>query len=485
MDKFSSLPLLLDAIREAGDEAKQRDIARRLFLVPNAEVLKLETNNGVVTQIVVALKNPLEPGNKSQARVVRLDVKSSAAIVLAGNTVNSTRLALNSFPRPKALQPNSELIGRNLMAHVRGNFVWKVTRTTLGVPPQLKKELQTAALHIPGSTQTAKGPGQFHFQFYAAPNMSTPAFDKAANNPEEFLYRMVPNIEEVEQILAAQTSGGMADKIAIGIRTCGEMFGDRTTPVGNLNTSWISVNPFGGTGDDVYFENGRELRVPKAFVNLVETPADKQVRDAQSEAAFAFIEALAGQPKGSATKQGDPNAPIEFFSGAEDGIGTTYHESGTLWMGTDYTSSVTDVNGRFHHVSNAYCVDQSIFPTVGSANPVPTGLALSRKVARSIIERYTEVPNVNNEEGFETLYRGDFKADGWEFAASGYQNFFDVLNQSVPVLGAGVGDKEVRLGRSLVYSQKIQEFHLEIGLESLRHRSQRWYLPANTRTQGS
>lgn len=458
MDKFSSLPLLLDAIREASDK---NDANRRLFLVPNAEVIKLETSNGVVTQIVVALKNPFDPNNKSQARIVRLDVKPSAAIVLAGNTVNSTRLALNSFPRPKALQPNSELIGRNLMVHVRGNFIWKIARPALGVPAELEKELQTAALHIPGSTQTTKGPGQFHFQFYAAPNVFTPAFPNAPNNPEEFLYRVVPNIEEFEKILAAQTTGTIENKVVIGIRTCGETFGDRTTPIGNPNSSWISVNPFGGTGDDVYFENGRELRVPKAFVNLVETPADKQVRDAQSEAAFAFIEALAGQPKGSATKK-DPNAPIEFFSGGEDGIGTTYHESGTLWIGNDFTTSVTDVNGRFHHVSNAYCVDQSIFTTVGSANPVPTGLTLSRKIARSIIERYSQVQTIDDEPGFETLYQGNFKADGWEIAASGSQNFFDVPNQSGAVLGAGVGNKNVALGVLWFTRKKFQNFILKL-----------------------
>ncbi|MFW9261036.1 family 16 glycoside hydrolase [Nostoc sp. CALU 546] len=458
MDKFSSLPLLLDAIREASDK---NDANRRLFLVPNAEVIKLETSNGVVTQIVVALKNPFDPNNKSQARVVRLDVKPSAAIVLAGNTVNSTRLALNSFPRPKALLPNSELIGRNLMVHVRGNFIWKIARPALGVPSELEKELQTAALHIPGSTQTTKGPGQFHFQFYAAPNVFTPAFPNAPNNPEEFLYRVVPNIEEFEKILSAQTTGTIENKVVIGIRTCGETFGDRTTPIGNPNSSWISVNPFGGTGDDLYFENGRELRVPKAFVNLVETPADKQVRDAQSEAAFAFIEALAGQPKGSATKK-DPNAPIEFFSGGEDGIGTTYHESGTLWIGNDFTTSVTDVNGRFHHVSNAYCVDQSIFTTVGSANPVPTGLTLSRKIARSIIERYSQVQTIDDEPGFETLYQGNFKADGWEIAASGSQNFFDVPNQSGAVLGAGVGNKNVALGVLWFTRKKFQNFILKL-----------------------
>ena len=53
-------------------------------------------------------------------------------------------------------------------------------------------------------------------------------------------------------------------------------------------------------------------------------------------------------------------------------------------MGTDPNASVTDVNGRFHHVSNAYACDQSLFPTVGSVNPVLTGLTLARKVAEHI-----------------------------------------------------------------------------------------------------
>ncbi|MFB2898419.1 family 16 glycoside hydrolase [Aerosakkonemataceae cyanobacterium BLCC-F50] len=462
MDKFSSLPLLLDSIRRDNDNSNSNNQNRRLFLVPNIEVLKLETVNGVVTQIVGAIKDPLDPNNKSLARVVRLNLSPRAIVAIAGNTINSTRLALNSFPRPQQLAPNSELMGRNLMVHVRGNFIWKATRDALGVPNQLDNELQTAALHVRGTTETQNGPGQFHFQFYAAPSLNDPAFPGAQGNAEEFLYRMIPNLDEYYRILTAQTKGTMEGKVVLSIRTCGETFGDKTSPIGTNNVSWVGVNTFGGTGDDVY-TNGENLRVPKVFVNLVETPADKEVRVAQAQAAFAFIETLSNQPPGSAT-QTNPNAPIQFLNteGGEDGLGTTYHESGTLWMGTDYTQSVTDVNGRFHHVSNAYCVDQAIFTTVGSANPVPTGLALSRKIARSIIERYTEVANVSDEPGFETIYQGNFKADGWEIAASGSQNFFDVQNQSIPVLGAGVADKNVGLGVLWFTRKKYKNFILKL-----------------------
>jgi choline dehydrogenase-like flavoprotein len=453
IDKFSSLPLLLDSIREAKGKP---DNESKLFLLPYAEVLKLETVNGVVTQIAIALIDPSAPKDKSKARVVRLNLKPSAMVIIAGNTINSTRLALNSFPRPPQLAPNGELMGRNLMSHVRGNFVWKVTRNALGISAT-DTTLKTAALHVQGSTKTSDGDGQFHFQFYAAPNVNTGAFPGAANNPEEFLYRMIPNLDDVQSILDSQK--GLGDRVVIGIRTTGETFGDRTSPIGsNNNVSWMNVSPF---ANDMYFEDGKPLAIPKAFVHLVETPADRQVRDAQSEAAFAFIEALANQPKGSATST-DDNGPIDFFSGNEDAPGTTFHESGTLWMGTDYTKSVTDSNGRFHHVSNAYCVDQSIFPTVGSANPVPTGLTLSRKIARSIIDRYTSVQAVTDESGFQNLYSGNFKADGWEIAASGSQNFFDVLGQNSPVLGAGVDNKNVGLGVLWFTRKKFKNFILKL-----------------------
>ena len=66
------------------------------------------------------------------------------------------------------------------------------------------------------------------------------------------------------------------------------------------------------------------------------------------------------------------------------GLGTTYHESGTLWMGDNPATSVTNDVGRFHHINNAYACDQSIFPTVGSVNPALTGLTLARRLAEHL-----------------------------------------------------------------------------------------------------
>ena len=569
-DKYSSLPLLLDSVREDSEISGGNNSSRRLFLVPYAEVLKLQTANGRVTQLVVALADPAEPKDKSKARVVRLNLKPSAVVILAGNTINSTRLALNSFPRPAPLNRNGELIGRNLMYHLRSNFTWRVKRSALNLPPPDPTKIKTAALHVTGSTPTSgSGVGQFHFQFYAAPNMDAPMFPGAGKDPERFLYQMTPNIEDIESIREAQAGLGN-DRVVIGIRTVGETFGDRTSPIGSKpDASWMNVNPFGGAGDDIYNESGNELRVPKAYVHLVETSDDAEVRTAQDSAAFEFIAAMANQaqsggsstgPQPAATIEvmaqvplnvipdnayhrqdtasgrffvgrfagqyrviegtcthegcfvdwagaeglfrcpchtatfaadglnisGPPPAPlhkpefriqngnleitrpqsgtspVEYLGGGPDGIGTTYHEGGTMWMGTDFAKSVTDVNGRFHHVTNAYCVDQSIFPTVGSANPALTGIALSRKIAESIIERFTSVEFLGNEPGFQALYTGAFDADGWKMVPGGSQNFFDVANQAYPILGAGVDNKAPALGVIWYSVRMFRDFILRL-----------------------
>ena len=575
-DKFSSLPLLLDSIGEDIEVSSGDDSRRKLFMVPYAEVLRLETENGRVEQVVVALADPTAPGDKSRSRVVRLDLKPGAMVVLAGNTINSTRLALNSFPTPEALRSNGELMGRNLMYHVRGNHTWRVMRDALELPPPDPTTIKTAALHVTGAAPTTgQGKGQFHFQFYAAPNMDVELYPGASKNPERFLYQMAPNIEDVETIREAQKGLGN-NRIVIGIRTVGETFGDRSSPIGsNHNVSWMSVNPFGGQGDDIYYENGQEFRCPKAYVHLVETADDGDVREAQDKAAVDFIKALtkpdqtgsgapvapagtgivvmaeipvADIPDGSyqlVTSQsghffvgrfggqirvldgecthevcavdwwanegvfncpchlgrfsadgtnisGPPPAPlkthnhrivgakleitraesvepVEHLHSNSDGIGTTYHEVGTLWMGTDYGKSVTDVNGRFHHVSNAYCVDQSIFPTAGSANPVLTGISLSRKIAGSIIDCYQSVEFTGDEAGYEMLYQGNLGLEGWKSVAGGAQHFFDVSDQAHPVIGAGLDNTAPALG-VLWYSPKaFRDFILKLDWRAFSH----------------
>ena len=69
-------------------------------------------------------------------------------------------------------------------------------------------------------------------------------------------------------------------------------------------------------------------------------------------------------------------------------LGSTYHEAGTLWMGAA-GQSLTNQDGRFHHIANAYVAGPDLFPTIGSANPTLTALALARNTAAVIVKSFT------------------------------------------------------------------------------------------------
>ncbi len=122
--------------------------------------------------------------------------------------------------------------------------------------------------------------------------------------------------------------------------------------------------------------------MPRAFVNLTTSAAENAIANAMDAAILKLANELAGN---------NP-ANIQVTSQGRDGLGTTYHEAGTLWMGTTAQTSVTDTNGRFHSVANAFCADQSLFVTVGSVNPTLTGLVLSRKVAQAAVALATHPP---------------------------------------------------------------------------------------------
>jgi hypothetical protein len=341
-DKFSSVPLLTDAIRHDVSAAGLSDAARRLFLVPNAHVTRLQVSGGTVSGIQAVVNG--------QQRF--LPVSPGCAVILSASAIESTRLALASFPTP--------LMGRNLMAHVRSDFTVRIPRAVLGPLPQF---LETAALLVRGVTPQ----GRFHLQVTAAANQ--------ASASDELLFRMVPDLEELQGILANQDGS----KVAITLRAIGEMAGDPSAAVPNATGSWINLSPF----------EQDEFGIPRAWVQLKARASDLQVWQAMDQAAVALAQRIAGAPGnieylydgGWQTQPPPLNRPFPEW---HRGLGTTYHESGTLWMGDLPAQSVTTPTGRFHHIQNAFACDQSLFPTVGSVNPVLTGLCLARGIAEAV-----------------------------------------------------------------------------------------------------
>ena len=184
-DKFSSMPVLVDAVREAIAASGLDDSKRRLFLVPLAHVIKLHTSGGVVHTLEVDVAGERK----------FLAIEPHCAVILAASTIESTRLALHSFPTP--------LMGRNLMAHVRSDFTVRMKRTAF---PTVPAHVQTAAFLVRGVT----GSGRFHLQVTASTH---------AAGSDELLFRMIPDIE----VLGAQLANQDPNWITITFRGIGEM----------------------------------------------------------------------------------------------------------------------------------------------------------------------------------------------------------------------------------------------------------------------
>ncbi len=334
-DKYSSVTLLIDAARDASN---QSDSQRRLFVVPNAHVTRLITSAGVVSQIQVSVNGT------SQS----IAVAPNCAVILASGTIESTRLALASFPTSPG-NPAGELMGRNLMAHWRSNIFVRINRTALDPGNTLPAQLQTGALLVRGSTPQ----GKFHIQVTASADPT--------GNSDALLYTMIPDIDQLDMTLANQQAGW----ISIAFRGVSQLIGDQATSVPNQAGRWINLSPF----------EVDEFGVPRAYVQMTTTPLEDALANAMDNAILALANQLAGNNA----------ANLQITSQDRDGLGTTYHEAGTLWMGTSAQTSVTDTNGRFHNVGNAFCADQSLFVTVGSVNPTLTGLVLTRKVAQAAV----------------------------------------------------------------------------------------------------
>jgi choline dehydrogenase-like flavoprotein len=364
LDKYSSLPTLTGSIR--ADHGDGRDSDLRIAVVPFTHVVRLDCepdsespNIGtrVVRKIVV----------KNNDEFKELTIAPHCQVVLAMSCIESTRLALESFSLVgSGLAPaGQELLGRNFMIHLRADIGFAVERTNLEnfvkdtwPKHELADLLQLASLHI----QCEGSNGRYQYQLFAATN---------ADGPDDNMYKMIPDLNVQKQI--AQEFD--ADKIRLVLRASGEVQGGRDFPIGNPGFDYIDLA--GNVDFDQTF-NHRRAWVQFNRGDHFSNPIWQDIFDT----GHAIARTLAN----GGTLDYIPERLND--NDRKQGVGTTFHDSGTLWMGDDPQKSVTDVNGHFHHVTNAYCSDQALFTTVGSANPVLTGLALTRKVAANIVDRH-------------------------------------------------------------------------------------------------
>jgi choline dehydrogenase-like flavoprotein len=372
-NKFSAIPVLTKAARAAYAESSGDDAKKRLMVVPNCHVKRLRTSGGRVQEIETNLGN--------------IPVPSTGVVIVALGTIESARLALNSFTdAPSSAQAAAfatwrGTIGRNLMAHLRSNLTIRFPRTALPIDPAIH-ELQASALFVKGRHQHSDGSiGHFHFQITAAGLGSSDADSEAE------LFKKVPDIDTFDRFKSATDT-----HIVVTIRGIGEMEPN---------------NPVSGVFLDSELD---EFGLPRANVTLQSTTKDQALWDAMDKAANDVAAVLSG-------------GAFEVLAKTRDGLGTTHHEGGVLALG-----SVTDNDGRFAFVDNAYALGPALFPTLGSPNPMLTGVALARRMAKRLVPAPTPFTPAD---GFTPLFDG-FTTTDWRFVGKGGFRIVDGAFESMP-----------------------------------------------------
>jgi len=356
INKFSSMPLLIDAARKSWVESKGDDRAKRLMIVSNCTVQQLGLTGNQVTSIKTAAGEiTLPPGGN---------------VVIALGTIESTRLALRSFPNA------NKLTGCNLMAHLRSNFTMRVPRRSFGVPAD---RLYASTLFVKGKSAN----GHFHLQITAS------AAGPSETNSEAELFRKVPDIDTLDRF-------DLDDEfVIITLRGIGEMTSDRSTTAKN-RVDLVSA-PSGTQAAPV--QKGQVTLLPSNADNLLWDDMDSMIDEVANvladgksyEVLFngGYRQVVPGQA-GKEVWQVFPHG------NRHDNLGTTHHEAGTMWMDADPAKGVTDLWGRVHEVPNAWIAGPALFPSVGSPNPMLTGVALARRAAERMFEKpIITAPNPN------------------------------------------------------------------------------------------
>jgi len=396
-DKFSSGPMLLESIRDdIGRRWTLNDNSRRrLFLVPRAHVIRLQYDGSRVTGIELAYIG------QRRSLTVPANLSADCQIVLAAGTIETTRLALESFP----VLRGSYSMGANFMAHLRTNLTVRVKRSALGLGPSTTLE-QGGAI-VRGEIANPDGSKRrYHLQVLASA--------EKGQNPEATMWTMVPDIDLFRNLLVNQDPNW----VTIVFRGLGEMDGDKRAGPGGV-TSFVNLT----NGSDA--QQADQFAARRAWVNFTPT-ANDYTAWRKLAAAAVDLAARLGKRTGDVeylyNGGWQTTPPPDPFVTTKDKLGNTHHEAGTLWMGEDPATSITDPSGRFHHVANAHVAGPALFPTVGSANPSLTGLTLARRTANSVIAALTPTPVARS----KPLYAGSL-ADWQMSGTGGFLQVYDIL----------------------------------------------------------
>lgn len=408
-NKFSAVPGVIRTARLSAGEADgigpASDARRRLVVVPNCHVQELITETQSDNWVRVTGVRVWQDGGSRDIPLAPPRAGHQGVVVIALGTVETTRVALTTFGQSLAGRA-ADRMGTNLIAHLRSNLTIRVPRAAIAanLPPIAITSLQCSALLVKGKAPNGR---TFHFQITAS------GLGKLGADSEAELFKKIPTLEHLNDMLRAND-----DTVVITIRGIGDM-----TP--RNPDSFIDLSP--GEADfqrpKAVVHLGNANARPADFPGSPQTKHDRDTWDAMDSVSDKIALIFAGTEPFEILASANSTIPVPAgtkaqrlaalgaFKGRHDELGSTHHDAGTMRMGDDTIDAVTNDFGRIHDVTNCYVVGPALFPTVGSPNPMLTGVALARRTGDLLTRTVLPVPEPAvsplPEAGFRSLFDGN------------------------------------------------------------------------------
>jgi len=424
-NKFSSVPLGVAAARRAFSDASDKlgNTDKRLMIATDCHVKGLRTRTytlatgATVQEVDGIFLRSKDTGDDflDLSGGVQNNPQRRPMVILAMGAIESARMAL--LTPGVATAPNGALVGSNLMVHLRKNATFSVP-----IPPGLSlKDLELTALLVRCRAKVNGTFAHYHFQISA----SALPKGSGAGASDALLFQNAPDLDNIRHF--EDTAPGEID---VSIRAVGEML----------------PNPHNAVTVPLTPADLDENLVPRATATLVpRTSATNNVESQVMDLMSQGIDFLAQNLFSASAATGYTSA----VNVKPDGLGTTFHESGTLRAGDDPTRSVVNPDGQFHFTTNLYAGDAAVLPTCGSANPVMNGVAIRRRLARRLVPEgdaaqplrdyvlYLPPSSPQPAGSVLTLFDGTSLAN-WRMAGRGTFHVIDGALQSVPSFDLGL-----------------------------------------------
>jgi hypothetical protein len=416
-NKYSAVPTLTKAARiaagETGGIGAEADARKRLMVVPKCHVLDIITETQIDNWVRVTGVRVKDSTGAEQ--VISLAQPSAdghqGSVIVALGTIESTRLALSTFKDSLSWRA-AQRMGTNLVAHLRSNLTIRIPITALSfLAPSDRKNLEVSALFVKGKT-TINGIDRFsHLQITAS------GLGKLGDNSEAELFQKIPDIEHLEGLLNATDT-----HVVITFRGIGEMTTHNPDSFIRLSPS---VTDFNRPAAEVTLADVRDgtsttpqSEIDKKNWDAMDALADQVAVVFANKQPFEILAndgTIINMPANTTAAQLKSAYP---YAGRRDPLGTTHHDAGTLFMGTDPSTSVTNEFGRIHDTTNCYVASPAIFPALGSPNPMLPGIALAYRTSDMLTANVLPRPAVRViDPGFTPLFDGTASTFGsWKSA---------------------------------------------------------------------